>query len=85
MKNIKIIEKEITDAVESFNSTHEKKLTFIKGEQKTGDKNIKYVALYSYDGKTPVNILGCAKTPHMACKTSADTLDFLDEFLDTLN
>lgn len=85
MKNIKTIENEITDAVEKFNATHEKKLTFVKGEQKKGYKHIRYVALYSYGGNTPVNILGCGNTPHMACHTSADTLDFLDEFLETLH
>ena len=80
-KNIKAIQAEIKTAVDAFNASHKTKLEYVKSDCPKAS-NIKYVALYKY-GTKQVNILGCAKTPHMA-GTSKDDLDYLDEYLETI-
>ena len=50
-KNIKLIQNEIADAVEKFNSRHDKKLVFKSDEKIKNCSEICYIAKYSFGYK----------------------------------
>lgn len=81
-KNIKLIQNEIADAVEKFNSCHSKKLEFKSAEHIKNCSEICYIAKYSF-GDKEVQLIGCKHKPCYGC-TSEDDLEFMDEFLETL-
>ena len=81
-KNIKLIQKEIADAVENFNSCHDQKLVFKSEEKVKGCSEVCYIAKYSF-GDKEVQLIGCKNKPCYGC-TSEDDLDYMDEFLETL-
>lgn len=81
-KNIKLIQKEIADAVEKFNSCHGKKLVFKSEEKVKGCSEVCYIAKYSF-GDKEVQLIGCKHKPCYGCTSEAD-LDYMDEFLETL-
>lgn len=82
MKNIKLIQKAITDAVEKYNSTHRPQLEFLSGESSTGTSNVRYIANYKFGWKT-VHLLALKNDLCFGCTNETD-LEYMDEFLETL-
>ena len=81
MKNIKLIQKEIKDAVEKYNSTHEKKLEFVSKQNYTGGE-VRYAEHYKL-GDKEFSLVGCKTKPCMAVTIDGE-VEFMDEFLETL-
>lgn len=80
-KNIKLIQKEIADAVEKYNSTHGRQLEFIAGES-SPSSNVRYIAKYKFGWKT-VHLLALKNDLCYGCTNETD-LEYMDEFLETL-
>lgn len=79
-KQVETMKKTIAEAVEKFNSSHDKKLEYVGVEPPSGV--IVYAAKYKF-GEKFVYLMGCKDRPFYGC-TGKDDLDYMDEFLETL-
>ena len=82
-KQVEAMKKTIAEAVEKFNSRHDTKLVFKSEEKVKGCSEVCYIAKYSF-GDKEVQLIGCKNKPCYGC-TSEDDLDYMDEFLETLD
>lgn len=80
-KTIKVLQKEIKDAVEKYNSTHEKKLEFVSKHTYKGGE-ARYAERYKL-GDKEFSLVGCKTNPCMAVTLNGD-VEYMDEFLETL-
>ena len=74
------VKERLDKAIEKYNSTHDKKLVFVRDEKNT----LGYAAIYSRDGKEYIAGGRYNSVLMMAPKNDHTNLDFMDEFLETL-
>lgn len=79
MNTLESVKRQITEAVDQFNRTHDKKLVFQSEEKYNSDE----VFLRFRYGRRIVTCIGCKHRPCFAC-TNERNMDYLDEFLETL-